>query len=185
MIALALSVLLSTPSFPPPARQDDAPPQPILTVDGDEHQRYLLHAPAKKTKVPKKGWKLLVVMPGGNGNAEFAPFVGRIRENVFDDEWLVAQIVAPVWTESQAKANVWPTTGTMPGCARERTTSTRSRRGSRWPLGGHRSCGATHAGSAHSEARSLPCESGGDRSGWRRRPMVRSPGCSYPGRCIA
>jgi len=79
-----------------------------VKIGGDEKQRYLLHAP-EKDKAPASGWKLLVVMPGGGGGADFAGFVGRIRENALGEDWLVLQLVAPVWAEEQAKNLVWPT----------------------------------------------------------------------------
>ncbi|MBI5365043.1 MAG: hypothetical protein HZA53_17835 [Planctomycetes bacterium] len=82
-------------------------PAPIEMQLG-ERQSYLLHAP-KDAKAPATGWKLLVVMPGGDGGADFAPFVGRIRENALGDDWLVAQMVAPVWSKDQAEKLVWPT----------------------------------------------------------------------------
>ena len=113
-LALLLTASLASPATPPfqetalPFQEEGEAP-PVITIEDDEHQRYVLHAPKEGTKAPKDGWKLLVVMPGGNGNAEFAPFVGRIRENALDDDWLVAQIVAPVWAEEQAEKLVWPT----------------------------------------------------------------------------
>lgn len=92
----------------PAAAQDPPAPQEVQ-LDGDARKRYLLHGLADDAKAPPKGWRLLVVMPGGTGSADFAPFVGRIRQNALSDDWLVAQIVAPVWDEEQARKNVWPT----------------------------------------------------------------------------
>jgi len=113
MIAVSLLILVPTlvpaPAAPAGSPRDEAETPPVVTIDGDEHQRYFLHAPAGGTEAPEDGWKLLVVMPGGDGGEDFAPFVGRIRANALDDEWLVAQLVAPVWSEGQAKSNVWPT----------------------------------------------------------------------------
>ena len=109
MIALTFFLTTFLPTNAAPAAQDAASTPPVVTIAEDEHKRYLLHMPTGGTKAPKKGWKLLVVMPGGSGNRDFAPFVGRIRENVFDEDWLVAQIVAPVWSKNQAESNVWPT----------------------------------------------------------------------------
>ena len=106
MITTILLALLPV-AFAP--RQDDPPAPQDFRIGGDEHKRYLLHGAGKDAKAPAGGWKLLVVMPGGEGNADFAPFVGRIRENALGKDWLVVQIVAPVWAEEQAKKNVWPT----------------------------------------------------------------------------
>src|SRR5262245_26173293 len=106
MIATILLTFLASASA---ARQDDPPAPEDVKIGGDAHKRYLLHGAGKDAKAPADGWKLLVVMPGGDGSAEFAPFVGRIRESVLGKDWLVVQIVAPVWEEEQAKKNVWPT----------------------------------------------------------------------------
>lgn len=103
---VALAVL---GAVPPAFAQEDVPKPEEVRLDDDVHRRYLLHGPAADTSAPPKGWRLLVVLPGGSGNAEFAPFVGRIRQHALGDDWLVAQIVAPVWDEKQAKVNVWPT----------------------------------------------------------------------------
>lgn len=111
LATFALAPLSSTaPLLSPSAARDaqEAKPRDV-TVGGDPKKRYLLHAPGAKVKPPKDGWKLLVVMPGGAGSADFAPFVGNIREHALGDEWLCVQLVAPVWSEEQAKVLVWPT----------------------------------------------------------------------------
>lgn len=109
---LALLLTLSILPFPPHQTDQEAPPAagpPVVAIDGDEHRRYVLHAPPEGTEPPAEGWRLLVVLPGGDGSAEFAPFVGRIRENALGEEWLVLQLVAPVWEAEQAEKLVWPT----------------------------------------------------------------------------
>ena len=107
LIPLFAMVLAATPVSTPAVRDDERKPEEVVLA-GDAHQKYLLHAPGK-AKDPPGGWRVLLVMPGGDGSAEFAPFVGRIRENALGKEWLVAQIVAPVWDRKQADTNVWPT----------------------------------------------------------------------------
>ena len=92
----------------PAASQGDEPKPAEFIVGGNTHQRYLLHGLDEKAKAPTQGWKLLVVFPGGDGSAEFAPFVGRIRENALGGDWLIAQIVAPKWDDKQAEQLVWP-----------------------------------------------------------------------------
>lgn len=102
LLALAATLL-------PAEDKQSTEPAPIeARVGGSEKQRYFLHVP-KDAKAPAGGWKLLVVLPGGDGSADFAPFVGRIRENALDDAWIIAQLVAPVWSKEQAKTLVWPT----------------------------------------------------------------------------
>jgi predicted esterase len=106
---LVLSALLAVDPIPSSlARSDDRKPEDI-TIGNDLKKRYLLHAPPKDAKEAVTGWRVLVVMPGGDGSAEFAPFVGKIRDSALGDGWLIAQIVAPVWDEDQAKSLVWPT----------------------------------------------------------------------------
>jgi predicted esterase len=87
---------------------DDRKPEDIR-VGNDDKKRYLLHAPPKEAKEAASGWRVLVVLPGGDGSAEFAPFLGHVRDEALGDGWLLAQIVAPVWDEDQAKSIVWPT----------------------------------------------------------------------------
>lgn len=114
MIATMLFTLISAASPRPipittAPRQDDPPAPEDVKIDGDARKRYLVHGPGKDAKALASGWKVLVVMPGGDGSAEFSPFVGRIRENVLGNDWLVVQIVAPVWEKGQAEKLVWPT----------------------------------------------------------------------------
>jgi predicted esterase len=117
LLPLFLAPLLPVPLLPVPLLRGsaqetpaDAEPVPeVRTIDGDEQKRWVLHAPPAGTPAPQEGWRLLVVMPGGDGGVDFRAFVGRIREQALDERWLVAQIVAPVWAEEQAERLVWPT----------------------------------------------------------------------------
>lgn len=93
---------------PKPATEAETGPLDVK-LGGDEHKRYFLHGLAKDAKAPKEGWKLLVVMPGGDGGPDFAPFVGNLRANALGEDWLVAQLVAPKWDDAQGETNVWPT----------------------------------------------------------------------------
>jgi hypothetical protein len=52
-----------------------------LRADKDENKRCFLVGPQKGTTAPKKGYGLLVVLPGGDGSADFQPFVKRIYKN--------------------------------------------------------------------------------------------------------
>src|SRR5262245_51215702 len=108
MTKLLLLPLLLVLAF---ARQDgdDVPKAEDVTIDADPMQRYLLHGPPLPAPEPKDGWKVLVVMPGGGGDAGFEKFVGRIRQNAVERNWLVAQIVAPMWDEKQKDGIIWPT----------------------------------------------------------------------------
>lgn len=94
---------------------DEALPAAVdLRAGGDEQMRYFLIGPraandAKAPKAPADGYRLLLVLPGGDGSAEFATFVRRIAAHATDGTWLVAQLVAPVWAKGQADQLVWPT----------------------------------------------------------------------------
>ncbi|HEX2971555.1 MAG TPA: hypothetical protein VHP11_04445, partial [Tepidisphaeraceae bacterium] len=50
---------------------------------------------------------LLLVLPGGDGSADFHPFVKRIYQNALTGDYLVAQLIAPKWDAGQQI--VWPT----------------------------------------------------------------------------
>jgi predicted esterase len=78
-----------------------------LRAGQDEHKRYFLIEPPRRIKAPKKGYGLLVVLPGGDGSADFHPFVKRIYQNAVPDGYVLAQPVAVQWTAKQAI--VWPT----------------------------------------------------------------------------
>jgi predicted esterase len=78
-----------------------------LRADKDENKRYFLVGPQKNATEPKNGYGLLVVLPGGDGSADFHPFVKRIYKNSVPEGYLLAQPVAVKWTEEQEI--VWPT----------------------------------------------------------------------------
>jgi predicted esterase len=78
-----------------------------IRIDGDERQRYFLLGPKKDAGKPEKGYSLLVILPGGDGSAEFAPFVKRIYQHALSDEYLAAQPVAVKWNDDQGI--IWPT----------------------------------------------------------------------------
>jgi hypothetical protein len=107
MISLVLSLILLPAAAPVP--EEDARKPEDIRIGGDGNRRYLLHAPGGAVKDPPGGWRLLVVLPGGDGGDGFATFVGRIREHALGEEWLIAQVVAPKWSADQAASNVWPT----------------------------------------------------------------------------
>lgn len=79
-------------------------------VDGDANKRYFLIQTAPAEERPEDGWKLLLVLPGGDGSAEFGDWVQRIATEACPDGYLVAQLVAPVWRQGDDRI-VWPTKG--------------------------------------------------------------------------
>jgi predicted esterase len=78
-----------------------------LRVAGDEQKRYFLIGPSPATKAPDEGYGLVVVLPGGDGSADFHPFVKRVFKHALPDGYLVAQPVAVKWSDKQTI--VWPT----------------------------------------------------------------------------
>jgi predicted esterase len=108
----ALCLLLADRSI---VAQDDVAdvPSQDLRVGNDKNKRYFLIGPTEGATEPEAGYGLVVVLPGGGGDADFHPFVKRIFQNAVPDGYLVAQLVAVKWSAKQQI--VWPT-----GKARER-----------------------------------------------------------------
>lgn len=68
--------------------------------------QYLL-VPPKAKSAAEKEQALLIVLPGGDGSADFHPFVKRIHENALSEDFVLAQPLARQWTPNQKI--VWPT----------------------------------------------------------------------------
>jgi predicted esterase len=104
-------LVLAIPLFPLPlsAPEDDVAdvPSQDLRAGKDENKRFFLIGPRKDDREPRQGYGLIVVLPGGPGNADFHPFVKRIFKYAVPDGYLVAQPVAVKWTDEQRV--VWPT----------------------------------------------------------------------------
>jgi predicted esterase len=92
-------VALALPAFVSAADDDDVAdvPSKDLTAGKDTSKRYFLIGPAKGAKAPKKGFGLLLVLPGGDGSADFHPFVKDIWKKALPEGYLVAQPVAVRW----------------------------------------------------------------------------------------
>jgi predicted esterase len=90
-----------TPKTAPAADQD-------LKIGGDARKRYFLINPNPSSPPPADGYKLLVVLPGGDGSAEFHPFVKNLASQALPPGYLVAQAVAPAWSTAEDRI-VWPT----------------------------------------------------------------------------
>jgi predicted esterase len=89
--------------------QDDVAsvPSKERKAGGDQQKRYFLIGADSNRKEPADGWGLVVVLPGGDGSADFQPFVKRIWSKALPAGYLIAQPVAIQWTEKQQI--VWPT----------------------------------------------------------------------------
>lgn len=81
-------------------------PSEKLFAGKDKKKAYFLIGAKEGVKPPKRGYKLLVVLPGGDGSESFHPFVKRIFKNGVPEGYLIAQLVSVKWTEDQKI--VWP-----------------------------------------------------------------------------
>ncbi len=106
-LAAALAVILLTSSWL--AAQEDVADVASrdLRAGKDPNKRYFLIEPGKNARAPKKGYGLLIVLPGGDGSADFHPFVKRIFKHAVPPGYVLAQPVAVKWTDGQKI--VWPT----------------------------------------------------------------------------
>jgi predicted esterase len=82
-------------------------PSQELRAGGNEQQRYFLIGVNPARKPPESGYGLLLVLPGGDGGADFNPFVKRIWKNGLPEGYLVAQLVAV--PSNDPNQIVWPT----------------------------------------------------------------------------
>lgn len=74
---------------------------------GDPMKRYFLIQ--HKRQNPPKEFGLLLVLPGGPGNAEFLPFCANVlTEYGVPNDVLAAELVAPVWNTNESVNLVWP-----------------------------------------------------------------------------
>lgn len=79
----------------------DIPTQDLRAGD-DADKRYFLIGPKKDAKPPVDGYGVVVILPGGDGSADFNPFVRRIVKNALPDGYVAAQPVALKWTASRS-----------------------------------------------------------------------------------
>ena len=88
--------------------QDDVAdiPSQDLRAGDDQKKQYFLIGPVEGTQPPDSGFGLIVVMPGGDGSADFHAFVKRIYKHAVPDGYLIAQPVAVKWSPRQQI--VWP-----------------------------------------------------------------------------
>lgn len=88
----------------------DVPAQD-LRIAGDDKKRFFLIGKVEPKESDAAPRSLLVILPGGDGSADFHPFIRRILKNVLPKDWLIAQLVAPKWDDRQFAKVVWPTAG--------------------------------------------------------------------------
>jgi beta-lactamase regulating signal transducer with metallopeptidase domain/predicted esterase len=94
----------------PPAAADVADiPAKDLNAGDDPGKRYFLIGPRSGAKPPATGYKLLVVLAGGDGGIDFHPFIKRILKCALSDDYLLAEPLAVEWRPGQFDRIVWPT----------------------------------------------------------------------------
>ncbi len=77
-----------------------------VRADDDPHKRYFMIGPRQGAEPPEDGYGLIVVLPGGDGSADFHPFVKRIYKFAVPEGYVMAQPIAVQWTAAQKI--VWP-----------------------------------------------------------------------------
>lgn len=97
--------VFSEPKWEIPPDLADVPALDLRIAD-DEMKRYFLIGNAESPSPRAAGRRVLVVLPGGDGSAAFSPFIRRIYQRTLNDEWIIAQIVAPKWGRGQNV--IWP-----------------------------------------------------------------------------
>jgi predicted esterase len=97
--AAALQMVLCSWS----AGQDDVAdvPSKEMHIGANKLQRYFLIGPVAEAPL-ERGFGLILVLPGGDGSADFHPFVKRVYKNAVPKGYFVAQLIA-------IPSAVWPT----------------------------------------------------------------------------
>lgn len=79
------------------------------TAGGDLQKRYFLIRHRLSPAEAPKEYGLLLVLPGGAGGADFLPFCANVITALGTPrDFVVAELVAPVWGKPSATAIVWP-----------------------------------------------------------------------------
>jgi len=78
-----------------------------FAAEYDNQKRYTLIGLRKDE--PSTPYKVLVVLPGGDGQAGSRDFLRRVYKNSLSPEWVLVQVIAPRWDAAQADEVVWPT----------------------------------------------------------------------------
>lgn len=112
----AAQLRIAPPKLPEVAQPDAESPADADVADVpavnfaaqyDNQKRYTLIG--LRQDEPLKPHKVLLVMPGGDGQAGARDFLRRVYKNSLSSEWLLVQVIAPRWDAAQAEEVVWPT----------------------------------------------------------------------------
>lgn len=118
VVLLGLALLLAAWLTPIAGAQDDIADvaDKGFRVKKNNKWMYFEIESAERQPEPADGYKLLVVLPGGDGGRDFMPFVKRIYKNGLTPDYLVVELVAPKWAKSEQV--VWPTATDGPAAAK-------------------------------------------------------------------
>jgi hypothetical protein len=84
-------------------------PSKAFYAGGNRNMLYVVSGPAGSA--PAGGYKVLLVLPGGDGSIDFHTFIKRIQLNALPEGYLVAHLVAPKYAGSSKV--VWPVKATQ------------------------------------------------------------------------
>jgi poly(3-hydroxybutyrate) depolymerase len=106
MLLTSAAVALYQPPQSTPTKTTAAAKSETRSIKGDTNKRYFLTMP--EGEAPAGGYKLLIVLPGGDGSANFRGFVKNIAAKALPPGYIVVQALAPAWTDDPERI-VWPT----------------------------------------------------------------------------
>jgi predicted esterase len=111
---LSVPVLKAAPKPDPATYVPDDPdvadiPTTNYYADTAKNMRYIVSGPVPNAPAPAGGWKLMVVLPGGDGSVDFHPFLKRVLRGAMPRDFLLVQLVAKKWSADQFDKIVWPT----------------------------------------------------------------------------
>lgn len=106
MLLTSAAVALYQPPQSAPPKATAAGETEAKSIKGDVNKRYFLTMP--EGEAPSTGYKLLIVLPGGDGSANFRGFVKNIAAKALPPGYIVVQALAPQWTDHPERI-VWPT----------------------------------------------------------------------------
>ena len=104
-IACVFAMVTLTRAADAPASGD--PPSAELTAGANDQMRFVLIGPMPND-APKDGYHLLLILPGGDGSADFRPFCTNLLKQALPPTYLVAELIAPKWRDGNDRI-VWPT----------------------------------------------------------------------------
>ncbi|MGE0143440.1 MAG: hypothetical protein AB7I19_10360 [Planctomycetota bacterium] len=96
----ALAALFLVTSVPLALAQESQSRAQERSIDRLERSRYFL-IPPRAVETVSESRQLLVVLPGGDGSAEFLPFVENGIAHQVSDDCVVAMLTATKWTDDQ------------------------------------------------------------------------------------